>query len=244
MADDEDEDRAKGEPLSEYIRRLETLSGTPRVRVPDKWLDKHGNLFLPPQAIYLVDDLGDIHRSADISGALTVNATGIGSGSIRRVQGTFTKDAVGSVGSLQVVPAVGDLIYFMYGILTIGGTRAGGTDQLYIGISGDDTSADLFQTHVDDAAAAVSEIYYFPSLGQANHDLPQATSGVYHRFQTMIPSISLLNEDNTAAAVVAFPRYLIELAGMANAETFTFALHFLSANNLAVTLVVSDGAVA
>lgn len=227
---DEDEDKPEGEALTQYQSRLAALTGTENVRVPKRFIDKHGNVILPPQAIYLLDSAGDVHESSDTSGFLKATNYGIGSGTIRRVQAQFAKSATGTTGGVTVTPGTDDVIYFMYGSVIIGGTHAGAASPLYAGISTGTTSAALHQVHLYDATADVDEIFYVPALGEANTG-PGVTSGVYHEFQTMIPSTSLITADE---GVSQAPRYLVEYQTMASTELFDVSLYFYSVNNVAV----------
>lgn len=241
MADDEDEDKAEGEPLFEYIKRLETLSGTPRVRVPKEWLDKRGNLFLPPQAIYLVDSEGIPHESADTSGVVRVNSYSIGAGNIRSVQGTFTKNAIGTTGSVVVVPGTNDILYFMYGFVLIGAAHAGAASELRAGITIDNNTSDMTQLHLYDATADVNDQFIFPGLGATSAAGATTMAGVYDRLLAIIPSASLVNQDGGATPLGILPRYIVEYETMADTETFFLALYFYSMNGVACTVAANAG---
>lgn len=66
----EDDDELEGESLANFIARLEAATGTERIRIPKEYLDKYGNMYLPPQAFYLVDSAGGIHEAVDTYGRI------------------------------------------------------------------------------------------------------------------------------------------------------------------------------
>jgi len=239
LAEDEEVD---DESLISFISRLEGASGTHRIKVPKRFLDKHGNMFLPPQAVYLVDTEGEVHESADTSGQVPVNTLGIGAGNIRMVSGTFTKDAVGTTGTLTITPAAGDVLYFMYGYVLIGATHAGAASELRAGIAGSPGTSDMLQLHLYDATADAGDNYLIPGIGEVPAAGAVTTAGVYHRMQTMILGADLLNEDGDATALAGAPRYVVQYETMANTEDWFATLYFLSSAGLAVTVTPAAGA--
>lgn len=242
MADDEDEDKTEGEPLFEYIKRLEILAGTARVRVPKRWLDKRGNLFLPPQAIYLVDETGIPHETADTAGRLPVS-TGIGEGGIRLATGTFTKNATGTVGTVIVSPGVDDVIYFMYGIITIGAAHAGAASPLHAGIASGNAHTDIRQKHLYDATADADDPFLIPGLGEVVAAGATDMVGPMHPYQAMIAGSNRTTQDGPGA-LGGSARYVIAYETMADTETFLYILYFYSETDTAITTAATLGAVA
>ena len=74
---DEEVDEPEGESLANFITRLEALTDTERIRVFRKYIDKHGNIFLPVSAVYFVDTTGGVHEPVDTSGRVKVVSAAI-----------------------------------------------------------------------------------------------------------------------------------------------------------------------
>jgi len=237
---------SEDEPLNEFILRLESFADSQRLRVKKEFIDDEGNILLQPVIPYFVDSGGTPHEPVDTAGLLRNNPHAVGSAGVRYIATTFTKDAVGTTGSVVVTPSGSDILHFLYGIIVIGGVRAGGADQLYAGITGGNDSSDMVQVHLDDAGANVNEIYYLPlSTSQLGHDLPQAVTGAGGAQSMMIARGTISTEDSgTASPPLLAANYLVELQGMANTETYILALYFLSATNTAMTVTAVGGAIA
>lgn len=242
---EEEEDKPEGESLAQYISRLEALTGSERVRVPKQFIDKHGNVILPPSAIYLVDNEGTLHESATTAGNFTSTPYGIAAGGIHRASGTYTKNATGTVGGVFVTPAADDILYFMYGYVLIGAAKAG-AGILTCGINADvglgAPTAEWVQVHLRDGAVNADEIFYFPVIGTAG-TAPLAVSGPPILLTCMIPGANYITDIGATTLIASQPAYHVDLTVMANTEVFYFALHFFSLNNTAPTLTAYEGAI-
>jgi hypothetical protein len=228
---EEEVDKLEGEALTQYISRLEALTGTERIRVPKEWIDKHGNVLIPPQAIYLVDTSGAVHESADNRGRLPVSSNLIGQGGFRYIQGTYTKGATGTTGLISVLPGTGDILIPMYGAIVAGGTRAtSGPARFTIG---DTTGQDVAILGLE-ATLAPNEKIYFPGLGE----LADNPANQFHpatMYQLMIPSATLQTADVGTAVSNVFE---VTVEDMANTEVFVARLILYSMNDTAPTVTI------
>lgn len=141
VAEDEE---AEGESLADFIRRVEVLTGTARVRVPERSLDRYGNLFLPPRTIYLVDAVGGLHESANTNGfmpvaggdALASPVPTFPGGTLLASQYQFTNDGANSGNHvMKIEPAVGSpMIVYSWNIYN--GDAAGRATTLVLSSAG------------------------------------------------------------------------------------------------------------
>jgi hypothetical protein len=65
---DKREERKAGESLTEYITRLETLSGTRKVRVHPDYIGEGGDLLVKPVVTYSVNSVGTPHPAITTDG--------------------------------------------------------------------------------------------------------------------------------------------------------------------------------
>lgn len=168
---------------------------------------------------------------------------GIGSAGGKTYSGTFTKNATGAVGTITVTPHVDDILYFMYGYVLIGPDRAAG-GLIHAGISGDPNISDRCVEFLRDAAVAANEIFNIPGLGAP-------ATGVSTTVGPYTPMLCMMLGDNhsteigdTSTISTTGQSFFLSDGSMANTETYTFFLSFLSINNVDPTVVVGEGTVA
>ena len=195
------------EVFKSYIARLELLTGTERIKVPIDQNDELGNPLLPMRGIYLVDDVGGLHESANTAGNRVVKSWS--DGSVVDITGTFTKTGGGGSGSIIITPAVGDEMIVMYGRVTIGAVQAGGAEALTISIL-DSFLSEMIPFSV---TVAVNEFFHFPTA------FADAAVAVNNAIGT--PTIHQL-------MITPGHAFQIALVGMAAAEQFAVTFAFRS----------------
>lgn len=241
----EEQEKPKGESYTNFFTRLESLTDTARIRVPEEYIDEYGNIFLPPHAMYLIDTTGGIHEPVDTSGNLRTSAYTMGPGGhLYSASGTYTKGATGTTGAITVYAAASDIAYFLYGYVQIGGAKAtAGT--LICGLTCNAVNTtDLVVCHLKDTGANASEIFYINGLGEAATGVTKVGGTTGALLQNMIPGSDHCTAI-TGTSVIANTRakYIVELTDMANTETFAAHLVFLSTTNQSPTTEAQgDGA--
>lgn len=208
------------EVLKSYIARLELLTGTERIKVPIDQNDELGNPILPMRGVYLVDDVGGLHESVDISGNRIVRSWP--DGSVVDVTGTFTKTVGPGAGSIVINPAEGDEMIIMYGRVTIGPVQAGGAEILTIAIL--DSTVSVMIPFA--ATVAINDFFHFPTA------FADATVAVGNAIGT--PTIHQL-------MITPGHNLQIALVGMAAAELFSVTFAFRSLLGTVPTVAAVGG---
>jgi hypothetical protein len=217
-------ERQEGESWNEFVLRLEAFSDTQQLRVPKKQISPKSDVEVEIVGIYGVDAGGTPHELVGTNGFMKMDTF---SATVMTVEGTFTKDAVGTTGAVGVIPASGDELMLMYGAVIIGAARATTTGDFQVDIAntGDDFLSRLFE--VTGAVSADERFLPFPFLGTATASA------------AALPSSTDINQ----MRITGTDKLLITLLTMANTETFDFRLRLLSKNGVDPTLEATAGAI-
>jgi hypothetical protein len=139
------------------------------------------------------------------------------------VEGTFTKDAVGTDGILTItLPSDDDEAIFMYGTITIGAAKAGGADTMLVVWSGT-------TVQIESVSMNASEVLNLPTAF--------ADAAVAVANSVGMPDVHQL-------LLTGADGLQITLAGMANTETYIVRLRFRSKTGAALTVTPTAGAFA
>jgi hypothetical protein len=130
-------------------------------------------------------------------------------GSTVALEGTFTKDAVGTDGILQIdLASDDDEAILMYGVIVMGATRAGGADDVTVQYN--NTSGTTL-AKIDVVSMNASEALYLPT---AFADAAVAVDN------------AIGMRDFHSLLLSSGDELYIKVAGMANTETFVVRLRF------------------
>lgn len=213
----------EGETTNEFIARLEAVNDTPKHVVKKKQTGPHGEVIVELIEVYGVDTTGTAHELVDTDGFLKTLQSGL-AGSIVNGTATFTKTGGGGSGAGRFVVDADDILFLLYGQVTLGAVRAAGaagtfTAQLL-------TSGNALLSQIGSLTTPnVSERLVFPSVGT----VANATGN------------TAASNDFRQMAITGGEKLGFELSNMANAETFSVNFRFWSLTGTAPVLEETGG---
>lgn len=207
--------------LKEWLDFLLDTDEPDSVKRLDEPLHKGSSITIKPRVVAGVDEDGIFHPLVDTDGFLKVENAGF-LGTIVTANNTFTKDAIGTTGIVQIIPATGDELKLLYGNITIGPGRTTTTGDLILDIG---SSAVITRLIRIEAAVSASETFFLPSPGEAVAAGNMASSNNPEQMR-MSPTEPLQ----------------ITLLTMANTELFNFNFRLLSKNGVDPNIAAVGGA--